>query len=123
MVVKDGVDLGACKCDLKQGSCDPSCCCDTDCPEEVLDLWVTNSDVFCNSLVSEIVKPRVKCINKGILFRSNDRMGLQMTTNEIENLFCVESDGSTSLNFREKIADDYDMDSLFSMFQESDPEY
>jgi len=36
-----------------------------------------------------------------------------MTTNENENIFCVESDGSTSLDFRDQVDEEYDLSLLY----------
>lgn len=90
--VKNNRDLGSCSCDLTLNSCDPSCCCDTDCPQAVLDLWLSDSDAFCDTLVDDSIKPLTKCVDRNILFRWNKRMGLQMSENKFEDEFCVESD-------------------------------
>ncbi len=31
-----------CSCDMQQGSCDPFCCCDADCPKEFVTQWTND---------------------------------------------------------------------------------
>jgi len=57
------------------------------------------------------------------MFMYNERMGLQMTENLNENLFCVESDGSTSLDFRSQVDSEYDTSILYDLFQETEAVY
>ncbi len=36
-----------CLCDLTPSSCDAYCCCDSDCPSELLSAWKSNSELYC----------------------------------------------------------------------------
>jgi hypothetical protein len=92
VIVTDGKDVGACSCNIVKNSCDTSCCCDEDCPKPVIDLWLSNSEKYCNSKTVDNVKPLTKCVNRNIIVHWNNRMGLEMYENTNENLFCVESD-------------------------------
>ena len=32
-------EFGNCLCDLTKGGCDESCCCDPDCPADIVAIW------------------------------------------------------------------------------------
>jgi len=40
-------DFAACPCDLTAGACDVNCCCDSDCPAQVVARWTRNPSVNC----------------------------------------------------------------------------
>lgn len=39
--------MGPCFCDLKKDICDYHCCCDTDCPSNLVQKWRDNKDNIC----------------------------------------------------------------------------
>lgn len=65
--VQNGLDVGSCSCNLVANSCDSSCCCDPDCPQATLDLWLSDATAFCNANVNTNLKPLTKCLDANIM--------------------------------------------------------
>ena len=96
--------ISDCSCDLTVGSCDISCCCDTDCPASTLKLWQADSTAFCNSVVFNELKPLTKWMNKDYLAFTNKRMGITIDDNKSKkDIWVTLDDGDNSGNYYNEI--------------------
>ena len=88
--VRANSDLGECTCDVTLNSCDIFCCCDSDCPSNLLTHWNNNYESFCEyNYLGQAFKANAQCIDSANLFRYNVRQG--MTVSESNDQFCVQT--------------------------------
>ena len=51
--------FGQCRCDITLNSCDPYCCCDTDCDADVRNFWMENYNEYCaKNYIMKQYKPK-----------------------------------------------------------------
>ena len=47
VTISESIDIGPCDCDLTPLSCDYKCCCDSDCPQSVVQTWINDQSNVC----------------------------------------------------------------------------
>lgn len=47
VVISESKDLGTCTCDLTPNTCDYLCCCDTECPSDLITTWLDDPNNIC----------------------------------------------------------------------------
>ena len=95
--------FGQCRCDITLNSCDPYCCCDTDCDADVRKFWIENYNEYCaKNYIMKQYKPKAQCVDSNILFKNNTRPGMDIT--ELNGQTCVSMDvGSVFSSYKKKI--------------------
>ena len=80
-----------CSCDMVAESCDPFCCCDQKCPQNIRDEWSTNQrckDVKYPDSVKQ-VKMFSDCFNQEEQYKFNNQQGLNTYFDPFLKLVCV----------------------------------
>lgn len=95
--------MGGCTCDVTLNSCDTYCCCDTDCPSEILNFWNANYNTYCTkNYIGSAYSPLEKCVDQAFIYDYNKRMGMEIS--EANGQLCVELDtGSVFSNYENYI--------------------
>lgn len=90
-------DLAICTCDLHIGICDYHCCCDQDCPTDLLDTWKRNEIKNC---IEQKTNNRMKdfdCMSADKTYKYNANEAGIKYKDQISNLLCVEFDNGKDM--------------------------
>jgi len=81
-----------CSCDLTANSCDPFCCCDTECAVTARTQWTASSQCVDVTYQSEVTHryPLSGCLNKTAQFDYNSQKGLEAYFDPFSALMCVQ---------------------------------
>ena len=47
VVISESRDIGTCTCDLTPNTCDYLCCCDIECPSDIINTWLDDPNNIC----------------------------------------------------------------------------
>ena len=86
-----------CSCDMTTDSCDPFCCCDTNCPEVITNEWKSNSrcsDIQYQTHNGGIFSP---CLSSAAQYTFNKQNGLNKYIDPLTKLLCVTFDNSPNM--------------------------
>ncbi|UJR14174.1 hypothetical protein I4U23_001169 [Adineta vaga] len=95
-------DIGRCACDLNKGTCDVSCCCDTDCSTN--DLQAYRCDVKLESVI------KTTCFKDLSLYRSNSPYIIRKEN----GLTCIDQERSVNYTYYQQLIDDKMNSSVFT---------
>ena len=87
------VIMEQCSCDLVKGVCEPYCCCDNDCDENLRESWTIEEKCIDEETTAKIQS--YHCINRKLLFQYNKRRGIQEDKND-EKRTCYSKDNDES---------------------------
>ena len=82
-----------CSCDLVKGVCEPYCCCDNDCDENLRDSWKNEEKCIDEETTAKIQS--YHCINSKLLVNFNKRRGIQEDKSD-EKKTCYSKDNDES---------------------------
>ena len=82
-----------CSCDLVKGVCEPYCCCDNDCDENLRDSWKSEEKCIDEETTAKIQS--YHCINSKLLVNFNKRRGIQEDKSD-EKKTCYSKDNDES---------------------------
>jgi hypothetical protein len=80
-----------CSCDKTPGICDPMCCCDTKCSEQ-LSLGQTDWNYTCKNSADSAT---VFCYEDKHIYTINAKRGLKKTTSQNTGQLCVQGSGTS----------------------------
>ena len=87
------VIMEQCSCDFVKGVCEPYCCCDNDCDENLRESWTIEEKCIDEETTAKIQS--YHCINRKLLFQYNKRRGIQEDKND-EKKTCYSKDNDES---------------------------
>lgn len=109
-IPEDGKNEFPCSCDLTENSCDYQCCCDDNCPENIIKYWKEKQK--CINEVNTLNFFNYKCINEQLIAFKHLRKGTDELNESVKNKKCFGNDNSPKMkeiyknlkdNVREKI--------------------
>lgn len=80
-----------CQCDLTPDACDPLCCCDTLCQDQV-EYWKNTLNLNCGG---QITSSKKYCYPLTLMRKINIRRGIQTSSNRDSKTGCVEGSSNT----------------------------
>ena len=84
-----------CNCDLTENSCDYQCCCDNDCPSNIIEYWEGKQK--CTNKKNTLNVFNYKCINEKLVKFENLRKGTIQLNESVKNKKCFGNDNSPKM--------------------------
>ena len=91
----DGKNEFPCGCDLTENTCDYQCCCDDDCPKNIINYWKEKQK--CTNEVNTLNYFNYKCINEKLIAFPHLRKGTDELKESVKNKKCFGNDNSPKM--------------------------